>query len=124
MITYYTKEGKFEAIGYFEISYKNLHREDGPAVIWDNGDKEWYKEGKLHRVKGPAIKRKNYSKEWYVNGKRHRLDGPAYIMNNGYTIWYVNGEKLSAKEVKTWIIQNNINLKTKEHQTLFMLRFG
>ena len=32
-----------------------LHREDGPAVEWNDGTKEWYRHGKLHRVDGPAI---------------------------------------------------------------------
>jgi len=31
-----------------------LHREDGPAVEWYNGSKEWYKNAKLHREDGPA----------------------------------------------------------------------
>ena len=34
---------------------RKLHREDGPAVIADNGDKEWWINGKLHRLDGPAI---------------------------------------------------------------------
>ena len=99
MITYYTKEGKFEAIGYFEIPYKNLHR-----------------------LGGPAVERKNHSKEWWVNNKLHRLDGPAYISNR-VNIWYINDKKLNTKEVETWINNNNINLKTKQHQVLFMVKF-
>ena len=31
-----------------------LHREDGPAIEWDNGDKYWYKNGLLHRENNPA----------------------------------------------------------------------
>jgi len=27
-----------------------LHREDGPAMIWTDGTKEWYREGKLYRT--------------------------------------------------------------------------
>jgi len=29
-----------------------LHREDGPAVELDNGDKSWWVNGKLHREDG------------------------------------------------------------------------
>ena len=32
-----------------------LHRLDGPAIEWANGDEHWYQEGKLHRLDGPAI---------------------------------------------------------------------
>jgi len=36
---------------------KNLHREDGPAIDYDNGTKEWYLEGYWFR------KEKDYWKE-------------------------------------------------------------
>ncbi len=56
------------------IKYRNeegdLHREDGPAVIYNYG-----------------------SKFWYLNGKRHREDGPASIFKNGVKYWYINGEE-------------------------------
>lgn len=32
-----------------------LHRDNGPAVIWYTGIKEWYKNGLRHREDGPAI---------------------------------------------------------------------
>lgn len=50
--------------------YKNdiLHREDGPAVEYLNGDKYWYIDGKLHREDGPAVEWYNGDKEWYING--------------------------------------------------------
>lgn len=47
-----------------------LHREDGPATEFANGDKEWYINGKLHREDGPAIEYNNGDKSWYINGKR------------------------------------------------------
>jgi len=45
------------------------HREDGPAVIWKNGDKKWYLNNKLHRIDGPAIEWWNGTKSWYLNGE-------------------------------------------------------
>ena len=45
-----------------------LHREDGPAVEYSDGDKAWYQ-----------------------NDVRHRLDGPAFENANGFKMWYVNG---------------------------------
>lgn len=32
-----------------------LHRDDGPSVIYANGREEWYQNGQLHREDGPAI---------------------------------------------------------------------
>jgi hypothetical protein len=46
-----------------------LHRDgDKPAVIFSDGSRWWYKEGKLHRDK-PACIDRNGSKYWYKDGK-------------------------------------------------------
>jgi len=73
--------------------YQNgeLHREDGPAVEWDDGDKYWYQNGKYHREDGPAIELANGDKEWWLNGKLHREDGPAIELSNGSKEWWLNG---------------------------------
>ena len=47
-------------ITYFgAIEYRNeqglFHREDGPAIEYTDGAKEWQQYGKLHRLDGPAI---------------------------------------------------------------------
>jgi hypothetical protein len=34
------------------------------------GDEEWYLNGELHREDGPAIKWSDGYKEWYYHGKR------------------------------------------------------
>jgi len=134
---------------YIIVWYKNgkKHRPDGPAIICHDGTKEWWAKGKRHRVNGPALichdgtkewftndtlHRKNApaiiwhngTKEWYVNGKKHRLDGPAIIYPDNKVYYYINGRELNTHKVKKWLRNNNINLKKKEHQTLFMLRFG
>jgi hypothetical protein len=53
------------------------HRDDGPAIIYQNGYQLYYQHGKLHRLDGPAVIHsdnhcKNYSYsarlEWYING--------------------------------------------------------
>lgn len=43
-----------------------IHRNDGPAIEYYNGDKTWYKNGELHREDGPAIECANGHKEWYI----------------------------------------------------------
>ena len=44
-----------------------LHRDDGPAIEWINGDKYWYKNGKLHRIDGPAVEWTDGSGEYWIN---------------------------------------------------------
>jgi hypothetical protein len=104
---------------------EKLHRLDGPAIEYADGDKVWYVDGKLHRLDGPAIEDAGYkswwvdgkrhrldgpavedadgSKSWYVNGERHRLDGPAIEYADGYKSWYVNGKKMTEKEFNEYI---------------------
>ena len=77
-----------------------LHREDGPAVEWANGNKSWYLNGKLHREDGPAVEWANGYKKWYLNGNLHREDGPACEWADGDKFWYLNGKCLSEKEWK------------------------
>ena len=47
-----------------------LHREDGPAIEWCDGDKRWHQNGLLHRTDGPAIEYANGGKYWYINDER------------------------------------------------------
>ena len=46
-----------------------LHRTDGPAVEYADGDKSWYQNGQLHRIDGPAVEWADGIKEWYINGE-------------------------------------------------------
>jgi hypothetical protein len=91
--------------------YKNesgqYHREDGPAVEYNNG-KYWYINGLKHRTDGPAIEN-IYYKQWWINGKQHREDGPAVEWRNGYKEWYLNGIDYSEEEFH----QELIKLKLK-----------
>lgn len=82
---WYNKDGK-------------LHRENGPAIEYPNGDKEWYKDGKKHRLNGPAIETKNYT-EYYIEGNLHRDGGPSVTYHQGdekgngvgQTLYHLNG---------------------------------
>jgi hypothetical protein len=77
-----------------------LHREDGHAMEFPNGDKWWYRENKLHRENGPAIEYIDGSKFWYVNDKRHRIDGPAIEYGNGKKWWFLNGMQIHCETQK------------------------
>ncbi len=60
------------------VSYRNkkgqLHRDDGPAVIFPDGSEEWYKNGKWHRDNGPALIRPDGRKEWWENDQFIKKD--------------------------------------------------
>ena len=74
------------------------HREDGPAIEWADGSKEWWFNGELHREDGPAYEDADGSREWYLNDERHREDGPAIEWGDGTKAWYLNGKKLTEAE--------------------------
>jgi len=75
-----------------------FHREDGPAVEWDDGTKIWYKNSNIHREDGPAVEYDNGDKVWYQNGRCHREDGPAVEYYNGHKEWWINGENVGSPE--------------------------
>jgi hypothetical protein len=116
----------------------NLHREDGPARIWDNGTQEWYKHNKLHheggpariysnglqewwingrkhRADGPAVIFSSEHEEWWLNGKRHRLDGPAVIKSGGIQDWYSNGKYLGRGAEGFWALWESLNEDLREN---------
>ena len=67
------------------------HREDGPAIIYESGTKQWFFNGLYHRLDGPAIIHFDGLEEWYQNNIRHRLDGPAASLSDGREVWFFNG---------------------------------
>ena len=46
----------------------NLHREDGPAIEYANGDEIWLICGRKHRENAPAVEFIDGEKYWYLNG--------------------------------------------------------
>ena len=74
------------------------HREDEPAVIFPNGTKEWWLNGKLHREDGPAIEFARGGKQWNINGKCHRINGPAVILWNGVCQYFFNDKVYNYNE--------------------------
>ena len=75
------KNGKYVS-GNCVKYYKNgkLHREDGPARVWDHGLYEWWLNGELHCETGPCV--------YFSNDNRVRV-ADAY---------YVHGANLSKQE--------------------------
>jgi len=56
---------------------------------------EWYQNGKLHRTDGPAVVYADGDKFWHQNGKLHRTDGPAVECSDGYVEYWENGIGMS-----------------------------
>jgi len=111
---FFSFEGKETFTGVVKDKYNNityyvngkLHRENAPAVEWDDGGKDWYLNGKRHRTDGPSTEAANGDKAWYLNGKCHREDGPAIEYHNGGKEWYVNDVYYGANEhftTESWI---------------------
>ena len=83
--------------GTYYFLNNELHRIDGPAVIFKDGTKNWYQNGLCHRIDGPAIEWNSGRKEWYQNGLLHRVDGPAREFTNGDKYWYYEGKFIDCK---------------------------
>ena len=91
---------KIDGAKYWYLNGK-LHRTDGPAIEYSNGDKEWFLNGVYHRVNGPAIicvNVYNYT-AYFIHGKRHRLDGPAREWREIYKKeWYINNKEYTEED--------------------------
>jgi hypothetical protein len=74
------------------------HREDGPAIEWADGYKAHYINGKLHRENGPAVEYANGDKFYFINGLRHREDGPAIEGADGYKCYYIKDIEITKEE--------------------------
>lgn len=70
-----------------------LHREDGPAITFEDGSEEWYIHGKLHREGGPATTQKYGLCEWWQHDRRHNASGPAMTWPDGSYEYWVYGER-------------------------------
>ena len=90
------------------------HRENGPAVEYTDGTKEWHINGKCHRENGPAIEYADGTREWCIKGKYHREDGPAVEYPHRSEFWY-NGKPYS---LENWL--NNLNISDAEKIHLYM----
>jgi len=83
---------------------KILHRENGPAMIYDhcdnnNSNHQWWINGERHRLDGPAVvsASQHILCEWWVEGMRHRLDGPAHI-SSFEEKYYINNVQYSIED--------------------------
>jgi hypothetical protein len=66
----YTVRVYRNSISWFKPGTEIRHREDGPAIMYNEGSESWYQNDLLHREDGPAKTLINGSKGYYINGKR------------------------------------------------------
>lgn len=97
-----------------------LHRDDGPAVEYEDGIRAWYQHGKLHRIGAPAAIGHNGDKMWYQNDCLHREDGPAIETADGYKSWWLHGKKYA--DAKAWA-QAMLKMHNKPHDADDIERF-
>jgi hypothetical protein len=91
-----------------------------PVMTVDTiGDKYWRLNGQIHREDGPAVIWDNGTEEWAIKGKNHRIDGPAIEWANGTISWYLNGKELSFDE---WLDETP-DMST-EDKVMFKLKYG
>lgn len=101
----YTREELDTVGGVFSSPLKTiyldagrLHRreDEGPAVLYANGDVAYYWRGLKHRVRGPAFQSVNGDEFWYYENELHRdeRDGVAWHKGQGEElelIYYKHG---------------------------------
>ena len=106
-IRYYNSDGELHRTDGPAVIYRcgtkfwcqrgERHRLDGPAVIYSDGSEVWYRNGRIHRVGGAAVSYPSGEQHWLQNGQYHRTDGPASIFRRA-RYWYLNGEEVSEEE--------------------------
>jgi hypothetical protein len=79
--------------------------------------------GRPHRTDGPAVIYPNGDQEWWVDGKRHRSDGPAILWNGkpGYgrvTGWWLYSLPFTFEE---WLVSVDLS---DEEKLLLKLQYG
>ena len=77
------------------------------TIIYRNAD------GDFHNPHGPAIVWADGHKEHWLNGKLHNANGPAVVWKDGCKAYYINGKKLTEAEFKTWQPQQDAPLHNK-----------
>jgi hypothetical protein len=81
------------------ISDQDLFDELKYDITIKNGNKLYRNHnGEIHRDDGPAVIYSDGMKMWYRNDELHREDGPAIICYNGRKLWYLDGEEYTKEE--------------------------
>lgn len=93
-----------------------------PAVVYSDGTRMYYLDGKLHNTNGPAMVYPDGTRMYYVNGQLHNTNGPAAIYSNGTIMYYVNGVCRNNNPLNT-IYKYKTNSYNPLFPTLALVRF-
>ena len=62
-------KNEFGQFRFKDAAKQIIHHPNLPAIEWQDGTKEWYKNGVIHRDGGAAIEYSDGSKAWYFKGE-------------------------------------------------------
>ena len=75
--------------------------------IDEKGTRRYGLNGVLHRQWGPAVIFEDGTEIWYQNGLRHRLGGPAVTLSKGQQYWYLAGRCLLERDYWRLLEENH-----------------
>ena len=94
------------------MSESTMSTDEWGNKFWRNSKK------KYHRTDGPALEFENGNKEWWLNGILHRINGPAVEWADGTKSWCVNGELLGFNDKGFWALWDKLTPKQKKDPVL------
>ena len=65
-----------------------MHINSDGTKVWRNA------QGQVHNEEGPAVIYNDGSQAWYIHGGRHRENGPAGIYADGEKSWRIDGKRI------------------------------
>ena len=81
-----------------------------PTEIKNDGTRIWRNDkGERHREDGPAVIYSDGEQYWYINGNLHREDGPAVIFPDGEQYWYINFHDVT-DQITEWAKDRDVDL--------------
>lgn len=88
------------------LDHGEMDGSDDPSISWEDGSREWVKEGVRHREGDkPAVMFSNGGQEFWIEGKRHRDgDKPAVIRPCGRVEWWKEGKRHRDGDKPAWIL--------------------
>lgn len=84
----------FPGVAAWWVQHNVIHRTDGPAVVFDDGTEVWCQNGLLHREGGPAIITAQGNMGWWIEGRPYRQDAPVVSPEDKGKQWGCNGKPL------------------------------
>ena len=97
---------------YFKKTNKKIWNKNSRTTVqwkkWKNIlMKTWLVNDKIHREDGHAIEWTDGELHWFINNGRHREDGPAIIRADGTVCYYINDIILSKLNFDNYIKTKN-----------------